>query len=119
MRQESYSVGNISYKYKLYAQGDGEYILYLENENDPTKRYVSEPFALKPGEQPKGSQEAEKLTALPQNEKVPGTPLEFAQVTRQKLFIPMRGRQFALPDDTLVAMEGLQKFASARPALES
>jgi maltose/maltodextrin transport system permease protein len=112
LRQESYSVGNISYRYKLYAQGDGEYILYLENENDPTKRYVSEPFALTPGEQPKGSQEAEKLTALPQNEKVPGTPLEFAQVTRQKLFIPMRGRQFALPDDTLVAMEGLQKFAS-------
>ena len=52
------------------------------------------------------------MTALPAKEEVPGKPLEFAQVTRQKLFIPMRGRQFALPDDTLVAMEGLQKFAS-------
>ena len=42
LRQESFSLGNASYKYKLYAQEDGKYILYLENENDPTKRFVSE-----------------------------------------------------------------------------
>ena len=112
LRQESFSVGNISYKYKLYAQEDGEYILYLENETDPAKRFASDPFPLMPGEQPKGPQETLRLTALSPGQQVPGKPLEFPQVTRQKLFIPMRGRQFALPDDTLVAMEGLQKFAS-------
>jgi maltose/maltodextrin transport system permease protein len=46
LRQETYSVGNISYKYKLYTQDDGKYILYLENDSDPTKRFASEPFAL-------------------------------------------------------------------------
>jgi maltose/maltodextrin transport system permease protein len=112
LRQESFSVGNVSYKYKLYAQDGGQYILYLENENDPTKRFVSGEFELKPGEQPSGPQEPAKLTALPPTEQVPGKPLEFAQVTRQKLFIPMRGREFGLPDDTLVAMEGLQIFSS-------
>ena len=112
LHQETYSVGNVSYKYKLYAQEDGQYILYLENDNDPTKRFVSEPFELKAGEQPKGPEEPAKLTALSPTEQVPGKALEFAQVTRQKLFIPMRGREFALPDETLVAMEGLQKFTS-------
>ena len=112
LQQETFPVGRESYKYKLYAQENGEYILYLESDTDPEKRFVSPPFELKPGEQPKGPQEPEKLTPLPPGQEVPGKPLEFAQVTRQKLFIPMRGRQFALPDDTLVAMEGLQKFAS-------
>jgi maltose/maltodextrin transport system permease protein len=112
LKQESFSVGNVTYKYKLYAQEDGKYSLYLENESDPKQRFISAPFDLKPGEQPKGPQEAERLTALPPNQEVPGKALEFAQVTRQKLFIPMRGREFALPDETLVAMEGLQKFAS-------
>jgi maltose/maltodextrin transport system permease protein len=112
LQQETFTVGNVSYKYRLYAQDDGKYILYLENDSDPTKRFASGPFELKAGEQPKGLLEPEKLRALSPKEEVPGKPLEFAQVTRQKLFIPMRGRQFALPDDTFVAMEGLQKFAS-------
>jgi maltose/maltodextrin transport system permease protein len=112
LRQESYSVGNVSYKYKLYAQEDGKYVLYLENDNDPTKRFISGSFELKAGEQPKGPEEPTNLTALSPTEQIPGKALEFAQVTRQKLFIPMRGREFALPDETLVAMEGLQKFTS-------
>ncbi len=112
LRQETFSVGDVSYKYKLFLQEDGKYILYLENESDPAKRFFSEPFELRPGEQPKGPQEPAKLSALPPDQEVPGKPLEFGQVTRQKLFIPMRGRQFSLPDDTLVGMEGLQKFAS-------
>ncbi|MBV8375408.1 MAG: maltose ABC transporter permease MalF [Verrucomicrobia bacterium] len=112
LEQESYALGNAPYKYKLYAQEDGEYILYLESEADPTKRFVSAPFELKAGQQPLGPQEAGKLTPLAPGQEVLGKPLEFAQVTRQRLFIPMRGRQFAFPDDTLVGMEGLQKFAS-------
>jgi maltose/maltodextrin transport system permease protein len=112
LRQETYSVGNATFKYKLYAQGEGMYILELQDDSDPTKRFVSSPFFLKAGVQPKGPIEAERLTAIPPDAAIPGTPLEFAQVTREKLFIPMRGRQFALPDDTLVTLEGLQKFVS-------
>ena len=72
LRQESYSVGNASYKYKLYAQEDGQYILYLENESDSSKRYVSQPFPLKAGVQPAGPRELGTLTALLQRKKSQG-----------------------------------------------
>ena len=110
--QETFPVGNASYKYKLYLQDDGSYILHLESEKDPTRKFVSEPFELKAGEQNKGEQEPGKLRVLAPGEEIKGKPLEVAQVTREKLFIPMRGRQFSLPDGMLVGMEGLQKFAS-------
>ena len=112
LRQETFPVGNASYSYKLYDQGDGRYILFLQDERDPAKTFVSAPFPLKAGEQPTTASEPEPLTALPPGVEVSGTPLEFGQVTRQKLFIPMRGRQFQLPDETLVALEGLQRFTS-------
>jgi maltose/maltodextrin transport system permease protein len=111
-RQETVPAGKASYKYKLYAQDDGQYILYLEDEKDATKRFATDPFELTPGVQPKVEQESMKLTALGQADQVKGKPLETGQMTRQKLLIPMRGRQFALPDDTLVAMEGLTKFGT-------
>ena len=112
LRQETFPVGNASYSYKLYDQGDGRYILFLQDDRDPTKTFVSAPFPLKAGEQSTTTGEPEPLTALPPGVEVSGTPLEFGQVTRQKLFIPMRGRQFQLPDETLVALEGLQRFTS-------
>src|SRR5271165_5389144 len=112
LQQETFPVSNATYKYRLYSQEDGTYILYLENEKDPSKRFASEPFGLKAGEQTKGVQELGKLRLLAQGEEVPGKPLEVAQVTREKLFIPMRGVQFALPDGMLVGMEGLQRFGS-------
>src|SRR4029077_3268810 len=100
------------YKYKLHAQDDGQYILYLEDEKDPTKRFASDPFELTPGGEPKIQQESVKLRALALIDEVTGRPLETGQITREKLLVPMRGRQFALPDDTLVGMAGLMKFAS-------
>jgi maltose/maltodextrin transport system permease protein len=109
-RTETFTVGTVSYKYELFAQGNHRYILYLEDAKDPAKRFVSEPFELKADEQSKGEQEPAKLNALPSGVRMKGTVLEFAQVTREKLFIPMRGRQFALPDGTLVSLEGLEKF---------
>jgi len=110
--QETVPAGKTSFKYKLYAQDDGQYILYLEDEKDPTRRFASDPFELTPGVQPKVAQEPVKLTALGPADEVKGNPLEMGQITRGKLLVPMRGRQFALPDDTLVAMEGLLKFGS-------
>jgi maltose/maltodextrin transport system permease protein len=111
-RQETVPAGKVSYKYKLYAQDDGQYILYLEDEKDPTKRFASDPFELTPGVEPKVQQESVKLRALALIDEVNGRPLETGQITREKLLVPMRGRQFALPDDTLVGMAGLTKFAS-------
>jgi maltose/maltodextrin transport system permease protein len=110
--QETVPAGKVSYKYKLYAQDDGQYVLYLEDEKDPSKRFESDPFELKPGVQATGVQESVKLTALAAGDEVKGKPLETGDLTRAKLLPPMRGRQFALPDDTLVAMEGLLKFGS-------
>ncbi|MGA7212974.1 MAG: maltose ABC transporter permease MalF [Terrimicrobiaceae bacterium] len=109
--QETIPVGTASYKYKLYAQEDGRFILYMEDEKDPTKRFESEPFDLKPGGSTTG-QEPVKLTALAPAEEVSGKPLEMGQITREKLFMPMRPLQFTLPDERLVGMEGLAKFGS-------
>ncbi|MFZ0710924.1 MAG: maltose ABC transporter permease MalF [Terrimicrobiaceae bacterium] len=113
LHQESFADPNAaSYKYKLYAQDDGQFVLYIEDEKDPTKRFVSEPFDLKPGQQTKAGQEPVRLSALPAGEEVKGKPMEMAEINRAKLLTPMRGRQFALPDDTLVGLEGLTKFTS-------
>ena len=109
--QETIPVGTASYKYKLYGQESGQYLLYIEDQKDPTKRFASEPFDLKPGEQ-KAAQERVKLSALAPTDEVKGKALEMGQITREKLFMPMRTLQFALPDETLVGMEGLTKFGS-------
>ena len=110
--QETIPVGTASYKYKLYGQEDGQYILYIEDQKDPAKRFASEPFYLKPGEQPKAEQERLKLSALTPTDEPGGKALEMGQITREKLFMPMRSLQFAMPDETLVGMEGLTKFGS-------
>ena len=48
-RQETFAVDTAaSYKYTLYAQDNGQYVLYLEDEKDPTKRFASEPFISTP-----------------------------------------------------------------------
>jgi maltose/maltodextrin transport system permease protein len=101
-----------SYKYKLYAQEDGTYVLFLEDEKDATRRFASEPFELTPGENPKTEQEPVKLNALPPDGQAPGKPLEMVQINRGKLLTPMRARQFALPDDTIVALARMTDFAS-------
>jgi len=111
--QETFALDTAaSYKYKLYAQDNGQYILYIEDEKDPAKRFASEPFDLKPGEQAKAEQEPVKLIALPAGEEVKGKPMEMAEMNRAKLLTPMRGRKFALPDDTPVGLEALTKFTS-------
>ncbi|MGA8659046.1 MAG: maltose ABC transporter permease MalF [Chthoniobacterales bacterium] len=111
-RQESFLTGNAYYRYQLYRQDSGEYILYIENEKDPSQRFASEPFELIPGHQPPIAEEPINLKALAPGQSVPGNPLEIAQFTREKLFMPMRSIQFALPDGKLVGLEGLQKFTA-------
>ena len=54
-RQETFAVDTAaSYKYTLYAQDNGQYVLYLEDEKDPTKRFASEPFNLEAHGKSKG-----------------------------------------------------------------
>ncbi|MGA7394736.1 MAG: hypothetical protein WBW78_18930, partial [Terrimicrobiaceae bacterium] len=72
--QETISVTTASYKYKLHAQEDGRYILYIENEKDRAKRFASEPFSLNPGGQAKPRGEPFKLKALAQDEEAQGKP---------------------------------------------
>ncbi|HEY5706089.1 MAG TPA: maltose ABC transporter permease MalF [Terrimicrobiaceae bacterium] len=110
--QETVPAGTASYKYKLYAQENGQYILSIEDEKDPSKRFASESFKLKPGEQAKAEQEPVKLSVLAPTDQVGGKPLEMGQITRERLFMPMRTVQFVLPDERLVGMEGLAKFGS-------
>jgi maltose/maltodextrin transport system permease protein len=108
--EETFAAGTASYKYKLYRQESGQYVLYLEDKKDAAKRFASEPFELKPAAQAKSKQEPIKLSPLAPGEEATGNPLAIGQITREKLFIPMRTLQFTLPDNSLVAMEGLTEF---------
>jgi maltose/maltodextrin transport system permease protein len=106
-RQETLAVDTAaSYKYTLYAQDNGQYVLYLEDEKDPTKRFASEPLNLDPTEKAKVEQEPVKLNALPAGEEVKGKPMQMAQINRAKLLNPLRASKFGLPDDTLVGLQG-------------
>jgi maltose/maltodextrin transport system permease protein len=112
-RQETFAVeGAATFKYRLYAQDDGKYVLYLDDDKDAGKRLASQPFDLEPGEKPKGKQEPVVLNALPEGQDVSGRPMEMAQINRAKLMSPLKARRFALPDEALVSLEGLTKFAS-------
>src|SRR6202035_700597 len=75
-------------------------------------RFASDPFELTPGAKPKTQPDPVKLNILPPGEEVTGDPRSMVQINRAKLLIPMRACQFALPDETLVAMAGLTNFAS-------
>jgi maltose/maltodextrin transport system permease protein len=101
-----------SYKYRLYAQDDGTYILYLEDQKDPTKRFASDPFDLATAGKSKAPVEPVKLNALQPTDEVKGKSLETPQIVRAKLLGPLRDRQFVLPDDTLLGMSNLMSFTS-------
>jgi len=111
-RQETFLTGNVSYRFQLYRQENGSFILAVEDDRNPSQRFVSEPFDLQPGQQQPAPEEATKLAALPPGESIPGQPLQISQFTREKLFIPMRSLQFALPDGKLIGLEGLQRFTA-------
>jgi len=115
LRQETFLTGELTYSYRLFVQDNGRYILVIQDNKDPNHRYASEPFELKAGQQPAVTDPPQLLTPVDVNVQPPGKPLEMAQITREKLFIPMRGRQFALPDHSTVALEGLMKFAARQP----
>jgi maltose/maltodextrin transport system permease protein len=112
-RNETYTLPNaVSYKYRLYAQDDGTYILYVEDEKNPARRFASDPFELIVSPKPKPPPEPVKLNALSAGDQVQGKPMTIVQINRARLLSPLRGRAFVMPDDTLVAMAGLTNFTA-------
>jgi maltose/maltodextrin transport system permease protein len=108
--QETFAAGKVTYNYKLLLQDNGRPVLYLEDDKDPSERFVSEPLDLKGGTESAPGEPPINLQAA--NARPSGKALEFAQVVREKLYMPLRGRRFLLPDGTLVGLQGLQKFGS-------
>jgi maltose/maltodextrin transport system permease protein len=114
-KQETYPSGAATYTYQLLLQPDGRFRVYLVDQSDSSNRFVSEPVDLKPGKEMLPGEEPSRLQPLAATAAVPGQPLALAQITREKLYIPMRSRQFALPGGKLVSLQGLQKFGSREP----
>jgi maltose/maltodextrin transport system permease protein len=112
-RKETFSSSSAAiYKYKLYAQDSGSYVLYLEDEKNPGRRFASDFFELTPGDKPKADRQPIALSEFHTGDEMQGKPLEMVQINKGKLMAPLRGLQFALPDDSLVGMESLTHFAS-------
>jgi maltose/maltodextrin transport system permease protein len=109
--QETFVSGNGSYNYRLLRQPDGSFLLLLQADQNPSQRFLSEPLELKPGPAATSVPPA-RLREFSKGGTPSGQPLELAQITREKLYLNLRDRQFMLPDGTLVGLEGLQKFAS-------
>jgi maltose/maltodextrin transport system permease protein len=117
-RQDTVSAGGSVYNYKLLLEPSGDFRLYLEDDKNPSQRFTSEEFELNP----KASNPGEapiKLKALADGVTVPGQPLVLAQITREKLYLPLRSRHFLLPDGGMIAMEGLEKFTARKPLWKS
>jgi maltose/maltodextrin transport system permease protein len=125
IRNETFVSPNAaSYRYKLFAQDNNQYSLYLEDEKNPNRRFASFPFELtsatqKPGpgqkvrnQEPAADQGPITLSPLPQDQNVKGNALTMPQLNRGKLMSPLRSHQFALPDGALVQMAGLTSFTS-------
>jgi maltose/maltodextrin transport system permease protein len=112
LEQETFPTANVSYTYKLLIQDNGQPVFYLQDDKNPSRRFVSEPLDLKAGKESTPGEPPTPLRALNEDETPPGRALELAQVIREKLYIPLRGCQFLLPDGTTVALQGLQKCGS-------
>ena len=110
-QQETFSNGGSAYNYKLLQQPEAGFLLYLEEDKNSSRRFISEPFELSAKDSgPDGT--PIKLSVLVDGVTPPGQPLALPQITRQKLYLPLRSRHFLLPDGTIIALEGLQKFTA-------
>jgi maltose/maltodextrin transport system permease protein len=117
-QQETVSAGGSAYNYKLLLEPSGDFRLYLEDDKNPSQRFASEAFELNPKASSPGGAPT-KLKPLAEGATVPGQPLVLAQITREKLYLPLRSRHFLLPDGGVIALEGLQKFTARKPLWKS
>jgi maltose/maltodextrin transport system permease protein len=110
LEQDSYIVPNSpTYAYTLYRQASGKYVLLLVDQSKPEQRFLSEPFDLQPGNTVRNPTPIKTVTVEP-NQPINGDPLKIGQVTREGLFIPLRGLELLLPDGQTVEKEGLDQF---------
>ena len=110
LEQDSYIVPDTPiYDYLLYRQGGGKYVLLLTDQSNREQRFLSEPFDLQPG-QTVHYPMVVNASAVEPNRSIDGEPLKIGQITREGLFIPLRGYQFRLPNGQTVEKEGLDQF---------
>ena len=110
IEQDSYIVPDTpSYDYFLYRQGGGKYVLLLTDQSNRGQRFLSEPFDLQPSQTVHYPLVVNASTVEP-NRSIDGEPLKIDQITREGLFIPLRGYQFRLPNGQTVEKEGLDQF---------
>jgi maltose/maltodextrin transport system permease protein len=110
LEQDSYIVPNTpSYDYVLYRQGSGNYILLLIDQSNRQQRFLSEPFDLPPGKTIHYPSVVSVFAVEP-NRSIDGESLDIGKITREGLFIPLRGYQFRLPNGQTVEKEGLDQF---------
>ncbi|HZC35065.1 MAG TPA: hypothetical protein VE242_05600, partial [Chthoniobacterales bacterium] len=111
LEQDSYIVPNTpSYDYTLYRQANGKYVLLLVDQSNREQRFLSEPFDLQPG-QVIHDPISVSARAIQPDQSIDGEPLKINQITREGLFIPLRGFQFLLPNGQTLAKEGLDQFS--------
>ena len=112
LQQDSYIVPDTPcYDFTLYQQSSGKYVLLLLDQSNREQRFLSEPFDLQPGQTVRNSTPI-RAVASPPDQSIDGNPLKIGQITRELLFIPLRGVQFLLPDGKTVEKEGLDQFCS-------
>jgi maltose/maltodextrin transport system permease protein len=110
LEQDSYIVPDTpSYNYTLYRQTGGKYLLLLVDQSNPEQRFLSEPFDLQPRQTIRDPISVGTRAFQP-GQSVDGEPLKISDITREGLFIPLRGFQFLLPNGQTVAKEGLDQF---------
>jgi maltose/maltodextrin transport system permease protein len=110
LEQDSYIVPNTPcYDYSLYRQGDGKYALLLVDQPNREQRFLSEPFDLPPGKTIHYPSSV-NASAVGPNRSIEGERIEMGKITREGLFIPLRGYQFRLPNGQTVEKEGLDQF---------
>ena len=110
LEQDSYIVPDTPcYDYLLYRQDSGKYILLLVDQSNREQRFLSEPFDLPPGKTIHYPSVV-NVSAVEPNRSIEGERLEIPKITREGLFIPLRGFQFLLPNGHTLEKEGLDQF---------
>jgi maltose/maltodextrin transport system permease protein len=110
LEDDSYIVPDTpSYDFTLYRQDQQRYVLLLRDRSNQEQRFLSEPFELQPGKSAR-NREPIKASTIGPTQTVEGEPLKIGQLTREQLFISLRGLPFRLPSGQNVEKEGLAQF---------
>jgi maltose/maltodextrin transport system permease protein len=113
-REEVTVSGGETFTFSLFDQHNGTYILELKNEHHPDEQFVSPPIELIPGQDGSPLASPVYLTRISPAQQVPGTRLNQGQITRSRLYQPLRNLPFTLQGDGGVEKADLQHFIAAK-----